>query len=529
MLISLTAAPSDPVMLAAGGRWDELKKAIDTKKITRDPALLTTTRVLACKAQQDEIATKLAALGASGGLYCLAIKQQWEQLGKDLTAAGTMTHERADSERLSMIVPLLASAKQDALLTDLATRASLEQCPYAFSVALAEGNVALGKKLSAACPPTPAAITSGLRSACDTQSVEAVRAWKGFGANLTQPLDRTTCLHRAALRGALAITTLLLEEGADVNAIAQEAPTYRFPPAPAELNSVAGHAVLGGNPEVVKALLAKGADFSKLTSLVDRAALFPGENFGNITIAMTPDPQIAKESPAARLVKIASLLHSDQRAVLVIGGGTTPEAAQKSLETWKQVGPLVQKFFKVPAGFPTIAASDSIPGLKPGFHVVLLAAGPEWLLNGYLPIVNALRPGSAVRQVTWTPPAGPAPLVIASDFDRQTTVSRKVKKSTLSLAALWRANSATLVATLFDANGEFVTSAQNEANFGVCSSRCDPVEFVVEGSGFAASADGEFPGCTAPDVRSTTVRVLVKGEALEIKESSTLISKGACD
>lgn len=222
------------------------------------------------------------------------------------------------------------------------------------------------------------------------------------------------------------------------------------------------------------------------------------------------------------------MLHGEQPAVLVVGGGATREAAEQSLEAWKRIAPHVDTFFKVPAGFPRIVESDSIAGLKPGFHVVLLAAANEFELTPYLPIINALRTGCYVRPVSWKPEA-PAPLMLTGDFDRHTTVSRKVKKSMLSVTALWTGGAFKFVGTLYDPTGKLVHVEAGEDDFGRCSDACTPLEFEEDGAGFSVGGVGEFPACTTPDVRESVLRVFVKGDQVVSKGSSKLISKGQCD
>ncbi|MFZ5443377.1 MAG: ankyrin repeat domain-containing protein [Myxococcota bacterium] len=526
VLLLWLAAPPDPVQLALSKRWGELEKALASKKLAAPTSALTSARLIACEAGQHAVADKLAAAGAAGNFYCLASRAQWAELAKESAARRPLTRAQANDERLSSVLPLVVAAKQSALYVDLA-RLEPETCQSAVATAIKALDVALAKQVVAACPMPTEQLAGWLEVSCAWDSADVVRAWSEFGADLTQRRGGTTCLHRAALRGDEALVRVLLSAGADVNAVSDFAPVVRFPAVPKELHSVAGHALVGGSPEVVKALVDKGADFSKVVALADQVALFPGAAF--------PAPNNVRTQPraaddAARPRRLAQVLHPEQRAVLVVGGGTTPEAAQQSLAGLDALKPHLTRFFVLPEGFPRIVKSDDVPGLKPGFHVVLLAAAAEWELQGHFPIVNALRPGSAVRQVSWTPASGPAPLTLTQAYERQSSLSRKVKKSILSMTALWRGGEAEVVATLYDPAGALVTSAEGTVDFGRCSeTTCAPVEFTAEGPGFAASGQGEFPACTSPDVRETTARVVLTGEKLEVKARSSLISKGQCD
>ena len=100
---------------------------------------------------------------------------------------------------------------------------------------------------------------------------------------------------------------------------------------------------------------------------------------------------------------------------------------------------------------------------------------------------------------------------------------------TMSMTAVWQGGTANIVATLVDASGALVTTADESVDFGTCGGSCDAVVFEPEGSGFAASAQGEFPACTSPDVKEVTARVVLSGEKLEVKVREKLLSKGQCD
>jgi hypothetical protein len=65
--------------------------------------------------------------------------------------------------------------------------------------------------------------------------------------------------------------------------------------------------------------------------------------------------------------------------LLVWGGGKTPEDADKAMADYKAKSEAGKwsTYVKLAAGFPLIVASDKVPGMNPGFHVVVLGACDE--------------------------------------------------------------------------------------------------------------------------------------------------------
>jgi hypothetical protein len=89
--------------------------------------------------------------------------------------------------------------------------------------------------------------------------------------------------------------------------------------------------------------------------------------------------------------------------VLIWGGGKTREAAEASLAAYQERARKNEwaDVLTVPEGYPRIVESKSVPGLKPGFVVVVLgacepAAGPK-----VLEALKAFEPAAYAREAAW--------------------------------------------------------------------------------------------------------------------------------
>lgn len=92
--------------------------------------------------------------------------------------------------------------------------------------------------------------------------------------------------------------------------------------------------------------------------------------------------------------------------LLIWGGGKDTAEAEASLGRWQERAKKSEweGTLKVAEGYPRIVQSDTVPGLKPGFVVVVLgacepAAGPK-----VLETLKAFEPAAYARDVTWAEP-----------------------------------------------------------------------------------------------------------------------------
>jgi hypothetical protein len=84
--------------------------------------------------------------------------------------------------------------------------------------------------------------------------------------------------------------------------------------------------------------------------------------------------------------------------LLIFAGGKTEADAQRALASFKKLEPLVAKVATLPAGYPRVVESRTLPGLAPGFFIVALglcAAPGEPLAR-----LKAVYPGTYTKLLT---------------------------------------------------------------------------------------------------------------------------------
>lgn len=98
------------------------------------------------------------------------------------------------------------------------------------------------------------------------------------------------------------------------------------------------------------------------------------------------------------LLSHAALAQAPQH--LVFSGGTTRADGESALASWKRLAPLVDPHVRLAVGFPKVVESASLPGLKPGFFVVVL--GQCASLEAF-DVIKAIYPAAYSRPVTGAP------------------------------------------------------------------------------------------------------------------------------
>jgi ankyrin repeat protein len=273
----------------------------------------------------------------------------------------------------------------------------------------------------------------------------------------------TTPLMLAASTGRLDLWKLLLERGGDVKAQEKKGATVLM------------HAAAGGNPDILAQLLAQGLDVraadsegdtalhraaralkpEALAKLLDAGAPLEAKNKRAETplrLAVACDqpdavpavrelldagaePGKALEDAArcedlslyvAMLDAVATYkLRQAPPAevdVLLWGGGKTEQEAQAWLAGFQQLAPRLRELLQPAEGFPLVVASDSVPGLAPGLHVVLLGYCGAEDAASRLKLLKALYPGAYTRRVKVPLTTNACPVVLF-ETTRNTTAS----------------------------------------------------------------------------------------------------------
>lgn len=82
---------------------------------------------------------------------------------------------------------------------------------------------------------------------------------------------------------------------------------------------------------------------------------------------------------------------------LVFSGGTTRADGDAALASWNRLAPLVDPHVRLAKGFPKVVESASLPGLKPGFFIVVLGQCDS--LEAF-DVIKAIYPAAYTRPVT---------------------------------------------------------------------------------------------------------------------------------
>ncbi|MBN8232489.1 hypothetical protein JYK02_33735 [Corallococcus macrosporus] len=231
-----------------------------------------------------------------------------------------------------------------------------------------------------------------------------------------------------------------------------------------------------------------------------------------------------------------------QPAQLVIwGGGKDATEAQASLDRWRarEKKKVWEGTLKVAEGYPRIVQSDTVPGLKPGFVVVVLgacepAAGPK-----VMETLKAFEPAAYARDVTWAEPLacpqlGPEWRVIRSKtWKKKDGTLTAVLLQTPETQAPDASTRQSLRVMLQAPDGRLLGFDERDGYTAVNDFAMEP--------GFVPNLDGAWPtvtylslgaGCTAgPSVFETRVKYAIDGDTLYPQERNrTLVDNSRnCD
>jgi hypothetical protein len=184
-------------------------------------------------------------------------------------------------------------------------------------------------------------------------------------------------LHTSARRGLVALASKLLKAGA--NPDVPEPKSQQTPLMSAIRGRQSAVAVeltaLAGNVDAVDAkgstalmYAAEQSDVAFAKALLARKASQTLKNADGKTAAV-----LAEE---ARSLEVLSLLAPDQATpgvdAIIWGGGVTQADGEKWMKRWADEAASMAKLLTLAPGYPQLVKSDEVPGLKPGFMVVVL-------------------------------------------------------------------------------------------------------------------------------------------------------------
>lgn len=187
--------------------------------------------------------------------------------------------------------------------------------------------------------------------------------------------------------------------------------------------------------------------------------------------------------------------------VLIWGGGQTPEEGAKALQRFEAERGGLEALLSLGTGYPRVIASDTVPGLKPGFHVVLLGACKPEEAKEPLSTLQAFKPGVYARTVKLPLAADscPKPENGLGAVDTQTL---KVKPFELSAASFMTDLSASEVPWLVrlylrDEKGDLVDQHSVDPRAGIWEAtdrKSCVTEVTVESPALRVTVECERPG-----------------------------------
>jgi hypothetical protein len=196
-----------------------------------------------------------------------------------------------------------------------------------------------------------------------------------------------------------------------------------------------------------------------------------------------------------------STVEQDASEVVIWGGGETPEDAAGWMDEWKSLVDQVTIPLRLRDSYPRIAQSSEMPGLRPGFHIVILGVCRPGQLTRILPIVKALNAGAYARKLT-TPAPESCPAA-PGDARVSRTLTPKVR-GTLPLTVTrltWTDESlihSELIGIIRDSKGRLVDS--RVSSFEQTPSRDGPDETGgCDGSMEPHAASIRFQECEATE------------------------------
>lgn len=101
---------------------------------------------------------------------------------------------------------------------------------------------------------------------------------------------------------------------------------------------------------------------------------------------------------ASVLLAATAASAAEPMTLLIFAGGATADDARAALTSFEKLRPLVARVITLPAGEPRVVESSTLPGLKPGFHVVTL--GLCRAPADALAALKAVYPGTYARPLT---------------------------------------------------------------------------------------------------------------------------------
>jgi hypothetical protein len=210
---------------------------------------------------------------------------------------------------------------------------------------------------------------------------------------------------------------------------------------------------------------------------------------------------------------------------IIWGGGTSPEAQAAELNAWQQVAAAAKDLLVLPAGYPKLVRSEAVPGLKPGFHLVLLGLCAEADAQTPFFVLKGVRESVYSRAVTVEALACPAlrPEWKPDELEPVKAAAGALKALRVTKSdAEWR-----FFVGLVDAKGELLDFASETSVGCVIESSLDDER--ADATAVTAKTTCVVPACTTPDETRQWLSWSVSGKRIVRRVTKREFSKGECD
>lgn len=119
-----------------------------------------------------------------------------------------------------------------------------------------------------------------------------------------------------------------------------------------------------------------------------------------LTALLATAPALAQSTPAPTLAP-APAPEPPKSVLLVWGGGKTAQEAEAAATDYRERSKDWAAVLLLANDYPRVLKSDTVPGLKPGFHVVVLGVCEPGQGAELERIFDSLEPRTYSREVTW--------------------------------------------------------------------------------------------------------------------------------
>lgn len=208
--------------------------------------------------------------------------------------------------------------------------------------------------------------------------------------------------------------------------------------------------------------------------------------------------------------------------LLILGGGKRPEDAHEVKAKFESADGV-----KPAEGFPKVVKSDDIPGLNPGFHILVLGAckPDEWRLDA----IRAFYDKSYIRPVKWKG-ALPCP-----KLDRRWKLGKPNehvfgKKKKQKKIRVRRAGTDAVVAELIGGDpvqGRLVITSDSLRKYGQAG--CEIGKDRVDKNVLVVDFGCHVPDCTTLGHQAGQVRIGIRKNRLTANIAEGKYTPGKCD